>query len=252
MALIAAKESEQVLILQPREVMLRPFSFPDWTDMRLGLYWTPVASSGSNDAPVNEHVGYTGPSDRLCFGLKDGAISVFPGQASSLFLGMMMPVSAPAGGRGVFVQGGSGTIEERNADGTSGINAVFAGTLGTTYVGGTSASFLTSTAWAYGSVTGATAYMGSRLMRIRIVDRGLATQQVLFNDGGAASIAGSAYTTANLRTLLNSTALTGNTRTIEWNDTADPYAIPDHFYIRNPCYNNQLRLSALILINNTP
>lgn len=235
--------SDKTLILSPREYFLRPFDFgTDWTEVRIGMYFSGVTSGGDNTQAGSETVALSTAADRIAFGIKDSGTSSLPGTVGSVFLGALTATTRSSECNGQGFQGSS-----------LGLLAA-GGYSGATLVGGATAQEMSNSMGFGGGVADATGYCGFYGLQFVIANRGLATQTVTIraSDATGSPIAGATYTASALRTLLNNGPWTGTAHTLAWNDGAAAYAIPDAVYVRMPFYNNRIRISAIRAIRYAP
>jgi hypothetical protein len=233
--------SDRTLILSPREYFLRPFDFgTDWTEVRVGIFFSGVTSGGDNTQAVSETVAVSSAIDRIAFGIKDSATAALPGQAGSLFIGSLTATTRDSESNGSDFQG-------------SAIGALAAGAYnGVTLVGGATGQELGNSMAFGGGVANASAYCGFYAVQFVIANRGLATQTVTVRASSTSAVAGTDYSATNLRTYLNAGPWTGTAHSLAWNDGAAAYPLPDAVYIRMPFYNNRIRISAIRAIRYAP
>lgn len=240
MALIYTKLTDKTTVLAPREGACRKFNFgTDWTEVRVGMFCSPIAATGSNDVNVVELMVPSGITDYITFGIKDDS-QTYPGQVGSTFLGIRSAgpnvESGTAGIQG-FYGGGASWLTTGYYGATMVQNA---GSLGSSpYFGGTVLA------------NAATAYCGFIAIKIVITDRGLSTQSVAVSIAYSNSVAGADYSATALRTAINNTAY-GTAESIAWNDGASARVIPDCVWVRVPLYLNALRISAIRAIRYAP
>jgi hypothetical protein len=89
--------ADRVLILGTREMLIYPFTAPNWTDLRIGFFIS--ACSSSNDQTITgltETLTTTGlPADRFWMGIKNNSNDALPTTAGTVFAGYGTQVSAP-------------------------------------------------------------------------------------------------------------------------------------------------------------
>ena len=236
MAEIYLKSAENTLILEPRESVKRPFDFGAWTEMRMGVFFSGIASVGDNTNAAAETVVLVSNLDYLTFGIKDTS-AYLPGSTGSLFLGAVTPVNATSAGvySGLYLSSSSGIA-----------NLAACGSYDATFVLGTSASMI-DCPQCPNTISGTTAYCGFYAVKFVISNIGAATQSVAISSAYANSVAGSDYSIAALRTAINN-ATYGAAKTVAWNTGAVASAIPTCAWIRLPFYNNRIRISSICLI----
>lgn len=229
--------SDKTVILAPREVILRPFDFGLWTEMRFGIYFGGVLASGDNTASAIETVVLSSSADNVSFGIKDSATNDLPGIAGTLFLGAITDQA-----HGSYCSGAAfecDTIFSLSAAGYAGV----------TLIGGATAQQVN--AMTYPTVTGASAYNGFFAIKFVITNRGAATQSVAISTVTTSPIAGTDYSAEALRIDMNN-ATYGTARAIAWNTGAAARTLPDAIFIRMPFFNNRIRISAMRAIRYAP
>lgn len=237
MALIYTKLTDKTTVLAPREGACRKFNFnTDWTEVRVGMFCSAIAATGSNDVNVAETVAISGVADYITFGIKDDS-QTYPGQTGSLFLGVKNTVSSVSSPPNGFHGNGAGWRATGYYDTTLVENATFLGS--SMYVGGGA------------TASAATGYCGFFAIKLVISDRGLSTQSVAMSISTTEIVAGADYSASALRTAINNGSYVG-TQSIAWNDGAAARDIPDCVWVRVPLYNNQLRISAIRAIRYAP
>lgn len=231
MALIYQKDTEKTLILSPRESYQRAFDFGlDWTEIRLGMYFSGISAAGDNSASVNETVNINNASDRIAYGIKNSTNTNYPGTADSIFIGALSNgSSSQCNGENFYSQ--PSTLLA--GGGLYGITQILPGSpnlgAGLIYPN---------------SPAGSTSYCGAAILRIVISNRGLSNQSVVVSSAFTKTISGSDYSSAALRTLMNNASWVA-AGSFNWNDGSVAYPIPDAFYIRLPFYNNRIRISCM-------
>lgn len=237
MALIYTKLTDKTTVLAPREGACRQFNFgTDWTEVRLGMFCSAVAATGSDVDNIAETVVPSGITDYITFGLKDNS-QTYPGQTGSLFLGVRSHDDTEVDsfvGNGFGDSGGTwdacGYYDTTRVNGGSGVQ------------GGTMASATSS---------GSSAYAAFMALKIIINNRGLSSQTVTVRTTFTSPVTGTDYSATALRTALNNASY-GSGVTFAWNDGAAARAIPDCVWIRVPLFLNQLRISAIRAIRYAP
>ncbi len=240
MALIYQKTvSDKTLILAPREFILRPFDFQAWTEMRFGIYFGGVLSSGDNTSSTAETVALSTAADKIAFGIKDSATNDLPGFGAALFLGC------------VTQDTGSSRCSGQAFSDLASADCAAAGYHDTTLVGGAAGQLL-GTALNYPLDTSvATGYNGFFALKFVITGIGTSAQAVIISAVSTTPIAGTDYSAQALRLDINN-ATYGTARTIAWNTGAAARTIPDAIYIRMPFYSNRIRISAMRAIRYAP
>ena len=228
-AQIYQKPSDNTLLLDPREAIQRPFDFTGaWTEIRLGIYVAAV--SGSDVAGADETATINSANDYLCFGIKNSSNQVIPGLSGSIFLGV-----------GAYDGAVNKISNQMRKNGTT-FNYCF-GTRGNT---APDLAFPAEQKPFGYQVDPSTSdnYNGFYGLKIVVVNRGLATQNIIFSSVVNASVA-APYTTDALVASLNTFASPQATSNLTWNNGSTAYEIPDAFYLHCPLFNNQFRVSAM-------
>lgn len=231
MALIYTKAAEKTLILSPREGYQRAFDFQDWTEIRLGMFYSGVAASGDDTDAINEVVTYNTPSDAIAFGLKNSSNTVIPGLATSTFVGLFNKLTYQS------ESNGSNFFSNTN---------VGSGLLPSAFNGATAIANIgpIQTGFTFPAASGGTGYCGVMVLKMVVTDRGLATQKIGMVNYVNGAVGGSDYSTAALRTQMNS-ATFGSLVDVDWNAAGVALPIPDSFFVRFPFYNNRIRISCM-------
>lgn len=239
MALIYTKLTDKTTVLAPREGACRKFNFgTDWTEMRIGAFISAVAATGSNDNTVTESMAPATVTDYCTFGIKDDS-QTYPGQSGSRFLGITSQTSQPV-----------------NADPSTGIASPGGPWYACSYYDTTRTTAATAVATSLTmgqcSPAGATAYCNYIAVKFVVSNLGLSTQSVAISVASQNSgVSGADYSATALRTLINN-GLYGTPQSVDWNDGAAAYTIPDCFWIRTPLYLNTIRLSCIRAIRYAP
>jgi hypothetical protein len=239
MAIIYQKTvTDKTCILSPREYILRPFDFgTDWTEVRVGMYFSGIAASGDNTDSAAEQVTLSSASDRVAFGIKDSATSDLPGFGAALFLGCVSETGSNAYCSGTYFASFAAS------------RVAAAGYHETTLVNGSSS--LTAALTYPASASGATGYAGFFALKFVISNRGTSSQSVAISATTTGTVAGTDYSATALQLLMNNNTYQSPV-TVAWNDGAIARTIPDAFYCRMPFYSNRIRLSAIRCIRYAP
>ncbi len=240
MALIYTKLTDKTTVLAPRQGAGRKFDFDDnWTEIRMGMFFTGVAASGSNVANIDETVALTTYLDRITFGIKNSDTEDIPGAAGAKFLGATTRTGLTSDSAAAFAfrSGGGGSL-------------CGAGYNGATLIGGTVAEDL-GFPMRFSSASSASGYNGFFALKFVITNRGLATQSIGISCTSNPTIAGTDYSANALRTEMNNATYSA-AATISWNNGATAYDIPDAYWVRTPFYNNTIRISAIRAIRYAP
>jgi len=230
--------TDKTCILSPREYILRPFDFgTDWTEVRIGAYFSGIAASGDNTDSAAETVALASASDRIAFGIKDSATSDLPGFGAALFLGAVTETSSSS-----YCSGSAFSA-------LAAVRLAAAGYHETTLVGGTST--LGAAMEFPASASGATGYGGFFALKFVITNLGTASQSVAISATRTTPVAGTDYSASALQLLMNNNTYQSPV-SIAWNDGAIARTVPDAFYCRMPFYSNRIRLSAIRAIRYAP
>lgn len=237
MALIYTKLTDKTTVLAPREGACRKFNFgTDWTEIRVGMFCSAIAATGSNDVNVSETLVPSGVADYITFGIKDDS-QTYPGQTGSLFLGLI-----------------NTTVSDSTPPfGFAGNAAAWAasGYYGTTLVQNPSAVSTSRYIGGQATASAATGYCAFFAVKFVISNRGLSTQTVAMSNATDEIVGGADYSATALRTALNNETYS-TPQSIAWNDGAAARDIPDCVWVRVPLYNNALRISAIRAIRYAP
>lgn len=232
MAEIYLKALENTLILEAREFMLRQFNFGTWTEMRMGMFFGGIATTGNNNNVVGETVAISSALDRFAFGIKDSGTTAIPGQTGASFLGLTTTIA----------QNNVSAIGSYQSNGAWSA----AGMTDTTIIGGTAGQTVLQTNFP-NDVTVSSGYNAFYAIKFVINNQGLSTQTVDISVAAATTVAGTDYSLSALRTLINSSTY-GTARNIAWNTGAAAKTIPNCWFLRLPFVNNRIRMSAIDMI----
>ncbi len=234
MAEIYQKLTENTLILAPREMVVRPFNFGAWTEIRLGIYATMVTSAGNNSNASSETVAIASALDYYGFGIKTNNVTA-PRVAGADFIGMQNITAASS----LYTAGTPGNVQ--SASNPRGVIAT-----GTSVIDETTNLDQMDLPQA----AGASGYNGFYGLRLVVGNIGLASQTIQIGAARRSTVAGTDYSNSALRTDILSGGSTGYTMGTAkaWNTGAAARALPDAFYLRMPFYNARIRLSAMGMI----
>ncbi len=232
--------SDKTCILAPREFYLRPFDFgSDWTEMRVGIYFSGVTSGADDTTSVSETVTVSTAADNIYFGLKNSDTDDLPGFGTALFLGVMTQAASTS----QLTAGSPNKIRSSAGD-----FLVSNGYHDTTLVTGTGGS---GVSMQFPAASGTSAYCGFFVVKFVINNLGLSSQTVDISMSETSSISGTDYSASALRLLINNATFTSAANVV-WNTGAAARDIPDAVFIRMPFYNNRIRLSAIRAIRYAP
>lgn len=234
MAEIYLKGAENALILAPREMVVRPFDFGAWTEMRLGFFYSIVTAAGDDTNGVNETVPISSSLDYMAFGIKTNN-TVLPRETGTDFLGFMNNTGASS----VYVTGSPNMLSS-------------AGVPRAAFITDTTIVSIADDVDEAGSpnASGASGYNGFYGLRFVVTNIGTATQQINIGSGRRTTVSGTDYSDTALRTELLSGGSTGYTMNTarDWNTGAAARVIPSAFYMRMPFFNNRIRMSCMGMI----
>lgn len=237
---------DRAFILDPREFFTRQLDFEDWTELRMGMFFSLVKSGVGNENVIAEQESVTNITneDIITIGLKNSDNDNLPGFSGALFLGVTNHYDGVSELTRDFA-----FTNVCWAASQSGFLTV-AGRYDTTLIGATPSEAVNNLECGI-TVANSTAYCGFFAIKFVILNRGLSTQSVKMSTAKLGAVSGADYTPSALRTLINNSTY-GTERTIAWNDGAAARVIPDSFWIRLPFYNNRLRLSCIRAIRYAP
>lgn len=211
----------------------------DWTEARLGLYFSGVNAHENNIAPPDETLAVSDVSDYVFFGLKDASSYFLPGEAGGAFIGVRSTgttskVDAPGTGTGYF------------ADSSGQCSAV--GYAGATLIDG---GVIANGPMRYPDPEPATGYNGFYCVKFTVNNRGLSSQSVSMSVAGSAQVSGIDYGKAALYQAMNNSTF-GAIKTVAWNTGAAARVLPDAAWVRIPFYNARLRIQEIMAIKTAP
>ncbi len=247
MGLIYAQTAQdKALILGQRQALIYPFTAPNWTDLRLGLFLS-LTDNVNNDsqAGLTESFAEATFADRFWIGFKNNGNDIIPANAGSSFIGAM-------GGNGSAAMGGSIKVDP-STGGTT--------TTGTTYWRAyNTVSLIQAVIWDGVTLlihpqflTGGLQVNGfylpqnagaaggySVLMIMRMTRATSIATSITVDNSGANVAYSSTPTIAAIRALLRTSTYTPS--------AAQPVTItPDAVYVYWPFFNSRLRIHALVL-----
>lgn len=236
--------SDLTVIFGAREQLASQFDFgTDWTEIRIGMFWGLVALNDNNAAPSTEDVAISSVLDRIFFGIKDNSQNC-PGVAGSLYIGLSNRSTNHS-----YVSTANGSM----ADTFNGRNMGVIGYKDTTPITGASTDVSGLSGVSDPSPTsGYAAFTGVKFV---LLNRGLSNQQIKVSAACSPTgspVSGTDYSAANLRTYLSAFAGGSAEVTLDWNDGATAYAIPDSWFLRNPFFNARVRVSCMNAIKVSP
>lgn len=235
MGTIYQKLTKKTVILAPREGYQRAFDFGDWSEIRMGVFYSGVTSGGDDTNAVSETVVLGSVNDRITFGIKNSSNLGYPGTAGTLFVGGSNSTAASRASKSDSVH--------FFVDNTSYLSAI--GFAGVTVIGGGDAEvFNVPAQFQYPDASLSTGYCGFFGMKFVLSNRGLSSQSFAVSAMDVPQVLGTDYSSAALRTLINNSTYS-SPKTIAWNDGAVARVVPDAYYIRMPFYNNRIRIACM-------
>jgi hypothetical protein len=233
--------SDKTLILGPRESFNRQIiTGSAWSEVRIGIFASLVSDSNDNGKAGGQSVSSQNVlSNRIFIGLKDSS-SLFPGSADTLFLGAMSsgstttdlhgtynyppyPIGFSSNERKFYAHGYYGSTPKIGANTT--FNFDFPGD---------------------GQISGDSQYQGIMIVSLAVHNIGAANQQVVIS-AGHSGVAETPYDASNMFLYLskNKGPTWTTLGTVNWNDGATAYPLPDSLFIYSPFVNARLRMSCI-------
>lgn len=225
--------TDKTLILSPRSGFSRQSNIgTDWSEIRIGFYYTLVSGSSDNTPGIEENVSYTTPLDLFTVGLISVTGSKH-GDVGSNFIGVS-----------TISDGGIGTRARNDMIGNvfQAFGKVLVSYVGSTQTLGTNTS-IAGANFTFPSANSAV-YNGIACIKIEILNRGLSNQQFrlsLSNEGTNTAD----YTNTDLKTAVLNRSYSTYAYNLNWNDGSSARELPTCFYIWNPLYNNEIRISTM-------
>lgn len=212
----------------------------DWTEARVGMYFTGVDAQDVNGAPEDEMLVVSDVSDYLTFGLKDSNSYYLPGEAGGLFVGVRSTGTTSKADAPIL--GGNGYFADSNEE------CSVVGYAGATLIDG---GVVANGAMQFPDPEPDTGFNGFYCLRFVVNNRGTATQSVSVSVARTARVAGIDYGKAALYQAINSSSF-GAAKTVAWNNGASARALPDASWVRIPFYNARIRIQALMALKVSP
>jgi hypothetical protein len=230
-------QSENNLLLEPREAFYRPFNFGEWTEMRIGMLFRLVSTTSDSASIITESITINSDSDKIYIGLKDSG-SNMPGVSGTNFIGMASVT-------------GSGTRTDPSNSSYISFGDSFT-TYHRLYLTAFSGSNMyrayfhenTTISPEFSSSASGSNYNGFYGVKFTLLNSGSANQQVevqyrriYLTSAGSSS--------ADLHSqLVNNTGWTNPpaSSTASW---ATGLPLPNSFFVYSPLYNNRLRMAAI-------
>lgn len=212
----------------------------DWTEARIGMYFSGIDAHETNVSPPDELVTVSDVSDYAAFGLKDAGTYYLPGEAGGLFLGIRSTGSttkcrAPLlGAEGWFAD----SAEECSAVGYAGATLIDGGVI-------------TNGSLRFPDPEPDESFCGFYCVKFVVNSRGLSGQSVTMSIARSGEVAGADYGKAALYQAINNSTF-GATKTVAWNNGGSARSLPDAAYVRIPFYNARIRIQALMAVKISP
>jgi hypothetical protein len=212
----------------------------NWTEARIGMYFSGVADHETNIAPPDEDLAVADVSDYLTFGLKDASTYALPGESGGLFIGVRSTgatsqVQAPGvGSSGYF------------ADSSEQCSAV--GYAGTTLIDG---GVVQNGSLRFPDPEPDESFNGFYCVRFVVSGRGLSTQTVSVSVARSEQVDGADYGKAALYQAISNAAF-GTARNVSWNTGVSARTLPDTAWVRIPFYNARIRIQAMMAVKVSP
>ncbi len=240
--LLYEKEAIQVAVLAVREFQRAKLTVKlgsDWTEARIGMYFSGVGAHEENEAPPDEILTVADVSDYLFFGLKDADTYFLPGEAGGLFLGVRSTGStgkcqAPGIFPGVFAD----SLAECSSVGYAGATLIDGGVI-------------ENGALQFPDPEPGAAFCGFYCVKFIVHSRGQSNQSVSLSVARTAQVDGFDYGKAALYSAINN-ATFGASKNIAWNSGGSARALPDASWVRIPFYNARIRVQEIMAVKIAP
>ncbi len=212
----------------------------DWTEARIGMYFTGVNAFEVDIAPSDETLAVADVSDYLTIGLKDSSTYALPGESGGLFVGVRSTgttskIDAPLlGGNGYFAD----SNEECSAVGYAGATLIDGGVIA-------------NGSLQFPDPEPSDGYNGFYCMKFVVNSRGTSSQSVSVSVARSAQVAGFDYGKTALYQAINNASF-GVAKTVAWNTGSVARTLPDASWVRIPFYNARIRIQALMAIKTAP
>lgn len=242
--LYSQKEGVTTAILAVREFQRATLTAKlgsNWTEARLGMFFSGVDAHEDNIAPPDEILTVSDTSDYVAFGLKDSATYYLPGEAGGIFIGVRS-----TGATSKCLAPVTGSFNGWFADSAEQCSAV--GYAGATLVDG---GVFANGSMLFPDAEPPTAYAGFYCVKFTVNSRGLSSQSVTMSIARSGEVAGNDYGKSALYQAINSSTF-GATKTVAWNNGGSARALPDAAYVRIPFYNARIRIQEIMAIKISP
>jgi hypothetical protein len=226
------------VILDPKQALVYPFGFDDWTKIRVGIlisYTTPSDDNASMDSYGSPSIVAVNDRDRLYYGIKRVS-SNFPRENNEVFVGLK------SSGATTYIDFPAAFLDHRNGHGAFTHVGVF-------HPNGSvdGKAYDPVLNQAYGIVSPSSAnvstsgYAGLITWYLEIINKGKANQQLLIRQNQQ-------QITDAGRTNVHATMISANLTTLgtfPFNLAGVPYEVPNSFFIYNPIAGVRTRVFAL-------
>lgn len=229
-----------LLVREAQRATLTQCLGSDWTEARVGFYFTGVYAHDVNVSPPDETLAVSDASDYLTVGLKDASTYYLPGEAGGLFVGVRSTGTTSAVEAPLLAANGffADSNEECSVVGYAGATLIDGGVVA-------------NGALQFPDPEPDDGFNGFYAMKFVVNNRGGATQSVSVSVARTAQVAGVDYGKAALYQAINS-ATFGAAKTVAWNDGASARALPDAAWVRIPFYNARIRIQAIMALKIAP
>ncbi len=211
----------------------------DWTEMRLGMYFTGVNGWDNAVAGPEEILTVSDVSDYVTFGLKDSNSYFLPGEAGGTFIGIRSTGSTSKARAPVLATGWfADSNEECSAVGYAGATLINGGVVA-------------NGSLRYPDPEPLTGYNGFYCVKFVVSGRGLSSQSVSISVARSDQVDGVDYGKAALYQAMNNSTF-GTARNVAWNNGGSARALPDAAWVRIPFYNTRIRIQEIMAIKILP
>lgn len=237
---------DKTLILDPREALIYPFPFGDWTTIRVGFFYSLTANTGDgnvitfpNGANGLSTVDVLSPRDRMYFGIKS-ANETFPGEgepyAGLVCFNDQTKVSAEWNGSSFI----NSRFQAFNPNTAYGFGAVQANDTKSYVANGDAGIPMPHVS----TMIDSTAYAGFYAFTFQILNKGTASQQITVSKYTIGANGVTDTSNDNLKALMLSQPYV-STATVDFNLSGVPYSLPDAVFLYLPFGNVRLRIHSV-------
>lgn len=230
---------ENCVILNPAQALMYPFSFKDWTKLRVSMtlsYTDTVEPNKQLNAFGTPSIPAASEKDRLFYGIKKLGNS-FPGDNNDVFLGLK------SYGNATSVSFPDAGFDFGNAHGQKigiGVHHPNQRYDGTIFSGGNAYS-LNGPPNIFAFPAG---FAGTICFYFEVIDKGLATQRLIVKSKTIQTT----DTSKDALLIATTQAVLDDYGTVDFNNSGTPYDLPDSFFIYNPITAIRTRVFALTTI----